>query len=151
VRKRFSLVVVVAALVVVAFPSPSSAADVNGCTASVDNPHYSSGARGVIVKARFSCTKNAVYINQFLKLWWCGEKQPQKNKNWLASNCANAGTNNHDIDGTTAGVTYTRYAPTSFASTTRGWYIGRLEWESTKGTTKSTVHVRFSPGAYYYS
>jgi hypothetical protein len=146
-RKLFLLAIVLSAF---AFPVPSQAADVNGCTGNVHNAHYSSGAQGVIVKATFSCTKTGVYINLHLRLWWCGERSPQRNKSWLASNCANAGTSNHDIDGTTAGVKYTRNAPTGFAPNTRGWYIGRLEWESTKGSTTSAVHVDYSPNAYYH-
>jgi hypothetical protein len=138
--------------VAAAFPSTGGAADVNGCTATVDNPHYSVNARGVIVKSRFSCTKNGVEIRIYFRLWWCGNTQPQNNKNWLAANCADAGTNRHGIKWTTAGDKYTRYAPPDFglASNTRGWYHGRLEWESQKGTTVSAVHVKFSPSPYYH-
>jgi hypothetical protein len=59
---RFALptaLVGVAAATIVAAPTTAEAQAVVTCIAQADNPHYSSGARGVIFKTRVTCNGNS--------------------------------------------------------------------------------------------
>lgn len=58
-----------------------------GCTQSVDNPHYSSGAGGIIVKARITCYGAYHNVQGSLWLWLCPEPPSGGQDTWSNQGC----------------------------------------------------------------
>lgn len=121
--------------------SPALArSSVNGCNVTIDNPHFSSGAGGIIAKGRFSCTDvpSTIHINgnrgtSFL-LWLCPNKPP-KSESYLynpANGCTPKGSNTDNVSATSSGTTYTRYVPPSSQGGAHGngWWISCSTWYS---------------------
>src|SRR5215470_13742380 len=98
--------------------SPASAADRNGCSATIDTPHVSTGAGGVIAKGRWQCTSvpTTVFLSTAttgLLLWLCPQN-PQPSESYLTNpnnHCNAMGYNFGDFDVDVAGQTYTRWVP----------------------------------------
>jgi hypothetical protein len=64
-------VTVVAAALAPAAGASSWGPDSNSCTGTLEDPHYSTGARGVIVKSHFMCTEGGRdIINHMTALFW---------------------------------------------------------------------------------
>jgi hypothetical protein len=142
------LFIALAAALVFAGPVTAVTDATTGCSVGIQDPHFSPGANGVIVKADFSCPRAATII-QGLQLFWCGSKQPQKNEGWLAANCERRGLNGQTVVFGAGGGSTSRYAPPlgQPGSSLRGWYSGCITWQVNSGT----VHTEFSPHPYYHS
>lgn len=134
------------AFLIVLNAAPALAADVNGCTANVQNPHYSSGAGGNIAKATWVCSKVPTTINigygvGGFWLWRC-PNEPPKSEYYLGQNCTIVGFDGSSISITRANTQYTRYAPPSGTpgARGRGWYMACTTWRSQgPGGTSGTV------------
>ena len=131
----------------------SLADDINRCRGAVDNPHYSSNANGVIVGARFWCYFAGREIYPIVRLYWCGEQQPQKSEAWLQSHCSIAGQNFTTVAPVPVYPNEAdRYAPpvgTSGAHL-RGWYSGCATWFSYYSGTYSDSHTLYATTPYYH-
>lgn len=132
---RTALAITMTALLSVALvESPAQAAGpLASCFGHINNPHFSSGSGGVIVKARVGCDADGVdeyYLD--LTLFYCGDRYPTATESWVNNNCSRAGNNVDTIFNPVGGKTYTRYAPKvgDPASNRRGYYIGCLFWEA---------------------
>jgi hypothetical protein len=134
--------------------SPALAKDKNGCNAKIDTPHFSTGAGGVIVKGRWSCT--AVPTNVFLGtrttglfLWLCPQ-QPQPSESYLgdpSNHCVIKTNNIEDIFVKVADRTYTRYAPPQGQPGVHGsgYWIACSVWYSSGPNGTSSDITTFGP------
>jgi hypothetical protein len=134
-------------------------ADHNTCGpddgSDVNNPHYSSGARGIIVKGRIHCSGNPWKIeNWYLEIWWCGELHPQSDESFLVNNCQLMGHDFKDkISPVNAGDTFTMYAPPQSETGARkdGWYKACEwydVWDHHSGTDLKASPLIFSNSVY---
>jgi hypothetical protein len=91
---------------IVALATPAYAGN---CSVTSDNPHYSSGAGGVISKLRINCTgiSNITYT---YRLWLCADKPVVDGWIWYCSRSTLKGENKGSFNPAN-GTTYTRYAP----------------------------------------
>jgi hypothetical protein len=147
-RYSITLVAAIAAMTLsAAMASSASAApdaDQNGCTGTINSPHYSSGAGGVIAKGRWSCTDvpSTVYLGTAstgFYLWKCpGES---------LSNCTLEGINEDNISVTVSGKTYTLYVPPSSSSGAKGsgYWIAEATWYSHGPKGSSSDRTIYSP------
>lgn len=121
------------------------------CTVTADNPHYSSGASGVIHKARFTCSGTATqfYDGVQLNLWRCTSKPtawPGNNSTCVARASSLPGS---IVDGggsvsVGAGETVTVYNPpvgNPGVADAGGYWVGTVKY-SFPGT--SSVYRRCS-------
>jgi hypothetical protein len=119
------------------FPGVGNAADRNGCSNTIDNPHYSSGALGVIAKGHWSCTvaPATIYLSgeRGFFLWLC-PTQPPKDETWITSHCNQKGRNGTDFTISQANTDYVRYVPPSGqpGGTGTGWWIACSMWQSAR-------------------
>jgi len=79
------------------------------CSAKVDNPHFSKGAKGVIAKLRIRCVEG-MSIGYDFNLWRCPGKPKKTSVGWTCKHAKKAGHNSGVFRGS-ANKTYTRYAP----------------------------------------
>jgi hypothetical protein len=140
--RLIALVAAVCAIVTVGLIAPQEAlaADQNGCSVTIDNPHASSGAAGVIAKGRFQCSHvpSTIYINgsrstSFL-LWLC-PRQPPKDEGYLTlpyNGCSVKGSDGSNVAATVANTVYTRYVPPGGTQGAHGngWWIACAVWYS---------------------
>lgn len=128
-------------------------AETNSCGVSIQNPHSSSGAGGIIVKGTWTCadvpTIIYIYPNGF-NLWLCTDKAPQKSETYLATDphCWIKASNENDINITRANTGYTIYSPDLGTSGVHGsgWWVACAVWHSggpkgTGGTITSFSNV----------
>ena len=133
--------------------------DPNGCSITMQNPHYSSGAGGVIEKADWTCgdVPTTIYINYpnyvygyNLMLWLCGTKTPQASVTWLLDNCSPEGNWQGSFTITKSGSAgdTTRYAPPQGQSGAHGsgWWIGSVEWAD-EGPNGNREYISYSNAA----
>jgi hypothetical protein len=145
----FALAVTLAS-VVAFFPGVARAADQNGCQASIDNPHYSGGAAGIIAKGNWLCSvaPATIYLHAppggFL-LFLC-PTQPPKNEDWIAQNCTQKGINTTDFTISTANQWNVRYVPPlgQPGAHGTGWWIACAMWSSGGYNGTSPLHTTFS-------
>jgi len=111
---------------------------VNRCTARVQDPHFSSGAGGIIVKADWRCGRVPTTIalsdvarTTGLMLFLCPSKPP-KDEVWVPTNCVGKGENHVDVPISVANAWRTRYAPPqgSPGAHGNGWWIACTVWYS---------------------
>lgn len=115
----------------------ASVNETNGCSANVQNPHYSKSHGGVDVTATWSCTTAPVSIDLLnpggLALWNCPGGEPSKSLSYLEDNCNIVGTNTESpIDLPTARKSAFRTSPplSKPAAQGHGWFIGSAVWQS---------------------
>jgi len=101
----------------------SGAVDAGDCLSTVENPHFSRGAGGVIVKARYGCA-NVGRLNGVLQLFLCSTRPP-RDEQYIATQCTVKGYDNFDFDPVNNNV-YTRYAPrlSRPGAHGTGWWVG---------------------------
>jgi hypothetical protein len=144
----------VSLLGLLAFTGTALAADKNMCSASIDNPHVSSGAGGAIVKGQWSCldTPTTIYLDgshssSALTLWLCTDKSPQKTEAYLTSesNCFIVGTNGENITLTgTGSVTRTAPPAPQPGAHGNGWWVACAVWISVGPLGTSSPNTTFS-------
>jgi hypothetical protein len=129
----------------------------NGCTASVQNPHYSSGAGGNIAKATWACSRVPTTINISYGvggfwLWRC-PNQPPKSESYLGQNCTIVGYTGQNVSVTKANTSYTRYAPPSGTPGARGagWYMACTTWRSQGPGGTGSISTTFSNAVHLSS
>jgi len=129
----------------------------NGCSASVQNPHYSSGAGGNIAKATWSCSRVPTTINISYGvggfwLWRC-PNEPPKSETYLGENCTIVGYTGENVSVTKANTTYTRYAPPSGTPGARGagWYMACTTWRSQGPGGTGGISTTFSNAVHLSS
>jgi hypothetical protein len=132
--------------------APPAQAAVN-CTASIDNPHYSTGAGGVIAKGNWKCAlvpSDIEFTGGFIgfNLWLCTDKSPTRTESYLTgdSHCSIKGTYATAFEITVAGQTYVRYVPPSGQSGAHGtgWWVACAVWESVHNGVVGSVVTTFS-------
>jgi hypothetical protein len=106
--------------------APSSYAATQNCGSTVDNPHYSKGAAGNIVKSRTSCVGNVAEVRVGLTLWKCPNSPHGEKDTWGGQGCAIVKAGSRVVKNPTDGTKYTTYAPPSGSTgaTGKGWYAG---------------------------
>lgn len=120
--------------------STALASDKNMCSANINNPHFSSGAGGAIVKGQWSCldTPTTIFLDGtngsvFFNLWLCTDKEPTKSEFYLESdsNCSVKGVNGQNIT-ITGPSAVTRTAPPSPEPGAHGtgWWVACAVWVS---------------------
>jgi hypothetical protein len=128
--------------------APTATADVNACNGYMEDPHFSSGANGVIAKGRWRCDSDGVdEIGWGLTLYKCPNSNITKNKNWLKDNCVTKATHQGPvITSPRKGVTHTRYVPdlSQQGAQGTGYWIALNVWYSIKGSSWSNLHHTFS-------
>lgn len=95
-----------------AFSLPASAADRPvplACITSMDSPHVSAGAGGVIAKLRY-CDPDGVHVNVTLLLYLCPNKPSSNEQNWANEGCVLKAYAFHDWNANAA-QQYTKYVP----------------------------------------
>jgi hypothetical protein len=103
------------------------------CFGSMDKPHPSAGANGVIAKAHFLCatgTSNLIYqINLFLCPF---RTEGTPNKAWMHDNCTEMGVNANAMSPPPAGREFLRYVPPSGQPGARGtgWWIAHNHYNA---------------------
>jgi hypothetical protein len=117
----------------------ASAADANGCSVSIQLPHWSNGADGHIDKATWKCSgvpttitlSGFVVLQRGFYLWLC-PSEPRDNILWLAQHCRTAWSNHENLKLTPRHKSGTRTVPPAPAKGARGtgWYIGYILWQS---------------------
>jgi hypothetical protein len=135
-------------------PLPAFArSDINGCAATINNPHFSDGVGGIIAKGRYECTDvpSTIHINgnrgtRFL-LWLCPH-EPPKSESYLynpVNGCSPKGSNTSNVRLTTSGDRVTRYVPSQGGAHGSGWWIACTTWYSSgpNGTDLGNI-VTFS-------
>lgn len=134
-------------------PDPGSPTVMDGgCGAWLDNPHYSGGAGGVIVKTRYSCDLGftMTVTGALSYLYYCGGTQPTGSleSGWTNSQgCQPVRSSNYSSFAVGSNQTVTRYTPNvgESGSPYKGWYIACTRYYRT-GVTGS-IRV-WSPPAY---
>ncbi len=125
------------------------------CSATIDNPHYSSGGHGVVAKAHWKCAiVPTTIINYGLNLWVCTDKSPTASEGYLATDpsCHVKGNNEDNSKLTVANKANTVYVPpgTGTGAKGSGWWIACAVWQSDHDGTKGAVVTTFS-GVWYGS
>jgi hypothetical protein len=116
------------------------ASDKNMCSASIANPHVSTGAGGVIAKGQWSCldTPTTIFLDfthgsAGLNLWLCTDKAPEKTETYLEDdgNCIIWGSNYENIK-LTGPSSVTRSVPPSPepGGIGDGWWVACAVWAS---------------------
>jgi hypothetical protein len=107
----------------VAAATPASAAA--GCTGTTENPHYSTGAGGNIVKSRTTCAGvTSAYV--LLILFRCPHSPTGAESTWQNQGCREVASGYQNIRPVVGGKTYTTYAPAPGTRGVRGagFYVG---------------------------
>lgn len=94
------------------------------CNATVDAPHTSSGAGGIIVKSRSICYGNVAQARFGLDLFQCPRKPTGDKDTWGSQGCSVVKVGGRVVNSAVDGATYTTYAPnvgTAGAHGTRWW------------------------------
>jgi len=152
-RARFALLFVLVALVVSVLQASPALAEVNGCSANIQNPHVSQSHGGIDVTGVWKCSEVPTTI-QFnftasggLFLFLCPEKG-RSTETWVTNHCTIKGINADDIPITTAGNSGAkdRVAPHTAepAAHGSGWWIACATWRSVGPSGTSPKHVKFS-------
>lgn len=109
-----------------------------GCGAVLDNPHYSAGAGGVIVKNRYICDLgfSMTVTGALTYLYFCGNNQPtgSQEATWTGSySCAPVRSSNYSNFGVGSNQTVTRYTPPQgqTGATGKGWYVACTRYTRT--------------------
>jgi hypothetical protein len=124
--------------------------DANGCLLDIENPHFSSGAGGVIAKLRISCADVPTNVSFGGRLWHCGSA-PQRDETWLENNCALQAQVGSGVSITAPTDLITRYIPDlSYpgAPYQPGYWIACSGWQSTGPNGTGAAHMSFSNIVY---
>jgi hypothetical protein len=152
-RSIFLGAVLVLVCIVGLVPGVGNAADRNGCSNTIENPHYSSGALGIIAKGHWSCTSapTVIYLSgeRGFFLWLC-PSNPPKDELWISSHCTQKGRNGTDFTISQANTDYVRYVPPSSLPGAHGtgYWIACSMWQSGGYQGTSDVHTVFSNAVY---
>jgi hypothetical protein len=65
----------------------ASPTDCIGTKTKVNDVHWSSTVKSIVVKGQVTCSTNVDYVNPWVELYFCGDRYPQKDKTWLTNNC----------------------------------------------------------------
>lgn len=150
---RVVLAAVLAATAMAAMQEPAHA-DLNGCSSNTQNPHFSSGANGVIAKATYVCSAPGVTnLVMQLYLFRCNRnKQADETKSMYVSSaaCTEVARNLDEVEPPVVGKTYTRYAPPLSEPGKRGsgWWILQNTWSSCSQQNVVDGHRDFSNIVY---
>jgi hypothetical protein len=134
--------------------APAAQAD-NGCVASIQNPHISSNAGGVIAKGNWVCAlvPTTIKLNNpygaGFNLWACASNPPQ-DENYLINNCVWKAANFTDFTITVANSDNIRYTPPLGQPGAHGggWWIACAQWRANGPGGLSGLHTTFSNSAY---
>jgi hypothetical protein len=109
---------------------PPTIMEPGGCGAALDNPHYSAGASGVIVKTRYICDVgySMTVTGALTYLYYCGNTKPSggAESTWTGTyGCAPVRSSNYSSFSVGSGRTITRYTPPTGqnGATGKGWYV----------------------------
>lgn len=133
----------------------ASAAGSNGCTTEVDNPHFSSGAPGIIAKAYWTCEEvpTTIYLDVNdgnvlgFYLFLCTTASPEHSLVWLDDNCTQKGLNISNLLVSTANTkSAARYVPPSDDEGAQGsgYWIAVANWQPVGPGGTGAVEYTFS-------
>ena len=90
----------------------------------MDNPHFSTGAGGNIVKARTTC-HGVAEVRIAVSLYRCPRKPEGDKEEWPGQRCAIVKAGGRKVKPPVDGTTYTTYAPPTGSAGAHGvgWYI----------------------------
>lgn len=116
--RKFCSVIILAALLSVLVATPAYAAS---CSAAAHNPHYSTGAGGIIAKGQGWCDNlsSGDDIKVEVVLFLC-DHYPSVTESYLQNNCTEKGHGIRTIYNATSGKKYTEYAPPSYLGGAHG-------------------------------
>lgn len=153
-RKARAFIAIIAVLASVLGAPSAAHADLNGCSTNTQNPHFSSGANGVIGKATYVCSVPGVSnLVMQLYLYRCNRQKgaDETKSNYISSPaCTEVGRNLTEVAPPVAGTTYTRYVPPASQPGARGsgWWIVRNTWSSCSEQGVVDGHRDFSNIVY---
>ncbi len=137
ISKKAGVIAVLALASSLAIPASPASANHTSCTMSVDNPHYSSGAGGIITKAKIYCTGSGVSAKVEAMLWLC-PKKGDRTEAWVSNNCQLKGYGDNFYTPVPVAKTQVTYARESGQPGARGkgYWIACGMFEVYHGTTK---------------
>ncbi|SBT65643.1 hypothetical protein GA0070622_2644 [Micromonospora sediminicola] len=123
VRLLVALAVVLASGAASAPASASSDTAQAPCNITMDAPHVSSGAGGVIAKLRY-CNDSAGQVQTTLYLYLCPNKPSSNESNWYNEGCRSKALETYGWSAT-AFSNYTRYVPNTGKPGAHGtgWWV----------------------------
>ncbi len=129
---RVCAVVITTGLVLLGSPGAASYGEANKpiippyCDTTVDNPHYSSGNGGNIVKARTVCHENVYQARVGVDLFKCPHSPTGNKDTWGNQGCAIVKVGSNVFNQPFDGSTYTTYAPPvgTAGAHGAGYYVG---------------------------
>ena len=131
---RFVVATTLAMFAVVSVPSISEAVTPS-CSVTVDSPHFSTGANGVIVKSHTKCNYSVAKVYSNIRLFLCRIQYGTLNS--IKSYCALESEADYAIYNPVNGADNVRYAPPAGTpgALGNGWWIGEGIWStySSKG------------------
>ena len=136
--------------IVLVFPA-TSGAELNSCSVtSMQTPHYSTGAGGVIAKATWACSFVPTTIRLYPYALYLCPSQPPQDETWIVLNCTQKGQNTNNISITQPNTNYTRYVPPSGLPGAHGagWWTSCVMWDSVGPNGTSAEHLNFSASVY---
>jgi len=150
---RFAVLFVVVALVIPILQASPALAELNGCSANIQNPHFSASHGGIDVTGVWQCNEVPTTI-EFLTvpaggffLFLCSERG-KRTEAWVTANCSIQGSTANSIQITTAGQNGAkdRVAPPTNepAAHGSGWWVACAAWRSNGPSGGSAKHVNFS-------
>lgn len=149
--RQYSLLAVMVIVSMLVPMQQQAHADPNGCSSNTQDPHYSSGANGVIAKATFVCSVQVRNIAIYpMYLYRCNRDKKStetKQEYTTSSACTQVADRPYElIDYPTVGKTYTRYVPESSQGGEKGsgWWIARNSWSSCSLAGTAYGHLDWS-------
>jgi hypothetical protein len=129
------------------------AASAGGCSARIDNPHYSASAGGTLAKGHWKCDLvPTTIVNYGFDLWLCIDKAPEKSELYLFGDhdCSVLGTNDDNFTLTEANDYNTVYVPPGVGTGAPGygWWVACAVWLSEHDGTKGATVTTFSNVVY---
>jgi hypothetical protein len=133
-------------------------ADKNGCSANVQNAHWSTthGSGGIDLTATWTCSNTSTIIlnptgesEGYLVIWGCGQTKPQPEYTYVIANCSPDGVNSESPFTVDAGDQVSRTAPPLADPPLSGvqWWIGSVSWESQGPDGTATTLNQFGNAA----
>jgi hypothetical protein len=101
------------------------------CTTSVENPHYSSGAGGVIAKSRVTCTASVNYYDGDFLLFVCRSNPTGPENTWASQyGCVQKAVAGAYLSPPYAGTVYSFYVPAlgSPGAHGTGYWVACMVW-----------------------
>jgi len=128
--------------------SVSPLAASGSCDVYVEDPHFSSGANGVISKSRITCGPGVSTFSYDFLLWVCPNPPTGSESTWSSEGCRNTADTSNTF-GPNGNETYTKYVPNSGQAGSRGTGYWKSCVMYNYNNDPNTGHTIVSPHAPY--